>query len=150
LRCLLIIWWGFFFIILPFLLHFFLISANFTNCFLNSCYSVFFLINYIYFIGLFWLYFDFFYVLFLAESPKLSIFSHDICFDFWLNHEQNKKNFIFLKKILITRNLVNHLQCVMLKLWLSNSNVPQFTKNLRWLVRIILYYFMLYFKVYWT
>jgi len=30
---------------------------------------------------------DFFYVLFLAEPPKLSIFSHDICFDFRLNHE---------------------------------------------------------------
>jgi hypothetical protein len=34
----------------------------------------------------------FFYVLFLAEPPKLSIFSHDIGFDFRLNHEQNKKN----------------------------------------------------------
>ena len=41
----------------------------------------------------------FFYVLFLAEPPKLSIFSHDIYFDFKLNHEQNKKNwFFFLKK----------------------------------------------------
>jgi len=141
----------FFFIILPFLFHFFLRSANFTNCFLNSCYSAFLLINYIYFIGLFWLYFDFFYVLFLAESLKLSIFSHDICFDFRLNHEQNKKNlFFFSKKILITRSLVNQLQCVMLKLWLSNSNAPQFTKNLRWLVKIVLYYFLLYFKVYRT
>jgi len=29
---------------------------------------------------------------FLAKPPKLSIFSYDICFDFRLNHEQNKKN----------------------------------------------------------
>jgi hypothetical protein len=35
---------------------------------------------------------DFFYVLFLAEPPKLSIFSYDICFDFKLNDEQTKKN----------------------------------------------------------
>jgi len=26
------------------------------------------------------------------EPLKLSIFSYDICFDFRLNHEQNKKN----------------------------------------------------------
>jgi hypothetical protein len=41
---------------------------------------------------------DFFYVLFLAEPPKLSIFSHNICFDFRLNHEQNKKNWFFFEK----------------------------------------------------
>ena len=29
---------------------------------------------------------------------ELSIFSYDICFDFRLNHEQNKKNWFFLKK----------------------------------------------------
>jgi hypothetical protein len=41
----------------------------------------------------------FFYALFLAKPPKLSIFSHDICFDFRLNHNQNKKNlFFFFKK----------------------------------------------------
>ena len=34
----------------------------------------------------------FFFVLFLAEPPKLSIFSYDICFDFRLNNEQNKNN----------------------------------------------------------
>ena len=36
--------------------------------------------------------------MFLAELPKLSIFSHDICFDFRLNYEQNKKNLIFFSK----------------------------------------------------
>jgi hypothetical protein len=41
---------------------------------------------------------DFFNVLFLAEPPKLSIFSHDICFYFRLNHEQNQKNLIFFEK----------------------------------------------------
>jgi len=132
------------------LLYFFLRSANFTNCFLNSCYSAFF--NYLdiffwFVLIILW----FFYVLFLAESSKLSIFSHDICFDFRLNHEQNKKNLIFFsKKILRTRSLVNQLQSVMLKLWLSSFNAPQFTKNPRWLVRIVLYYFLLYFKVYRT
>ena len=40
----------------------------------------------------------FFNVLFLAKPSKLSIFSHDICFDFRLNHEQNKKNLIFFLK----------------------------------------------------
>jgi len=36
---------------------------------------------------------------FLVEPPKLSIFSHDICLEFRLNHEQNQKNLIlFLKK----------------------------------------------------
>jgi len=40
----------------------------------------------------------FFYVLFLAEPSQLLIFSHDICFDFKLNYEQNKKNWFFLKK----------------------------------------------------
>jgi len=45
---------------------------------------------------LFWLCLDFFYVLFLAEPPKLSIFSHDICFDLRLN-EQNKKNWFFFE-----------------------------------------------------
>jgi hypothetical protein len=39
-----------------------------------------------------------FYFIFLAEPPKLSIFSYDICFDFRLNHKQNKKNLFFLKK----------------------------------------------------
>jgi len=34
----------------------------------------------------------------LAEPPKLSIFSHDICFDFRLNHEQNKKIDCFFEK----------------------------------------------------
>jgi len=55
----------------------------------------------------------FFNVLFLAEPPKLSFFSHDICLEFRLNHEQNQKNLIlfFEKKetILITRILVNQL-----------------------------------------
>jgi len=41
---------------------------------------------------------DFFNVLFLAEPSKLSIFSHDICFDFRLNHEQNQNNLIFFEK----------------------------------------------------
>jgi hypothetical protein len=42
--------------------------------------------------------FGFFYVLFLAEPSKLSIFSYDICFDLRLNHEQNKKNWFFFEK----------------------------------------------------
>jgi len=47
----------------------------------------------------------FFLYFFLAEPPKLSIFSYDICFDFRLNHDQNKKNCFFKKKekILITQ-----------------------------------------------
>ena len=83
---------------------------------------IFFLINYIYFIGLFWLYFDFFYVLFLAEPFKLLIFSHNKCFHFRLNLKQNKKNLIFFfeKNILITSEptpmcnvkiIVDQLQC---------------------------------------
>jgi hypothetical protein len=38
------------------------------------------------------------YVLFLAEPPKLSKKIYNICFDFRLKHEQNKKNWFFLKK----------------------------------------------------
>jgi hypothetical protein len=53
----------------------------------------------------------FFYVLFLAEPLKLSIFSHDIYFDFRLNHEKIRRIDYFLqkkkRKILITHSLVN-------------------------------------------
>jgi hypothetical protein len=42
------------------------------------------------------------------------------------------------EKILITHSLVNQLQCVMLKLWLSSPSVLQFIKNLHWLVSSLL------------
>ena len=40
----------------------------------------------------------FFYVLLVVEPSKLQFFSHDICFDFRLNYEQNKKKLIFFSK----------------------------------------------------
>jgi hypothetical protein len=41
---------------------------------------------------------EFFYILFLTELPKLSIFSYDICFDFRLNHDQIRRIDFFSKK----------------------------------------------------
>jgi len=52
----------------------------------------------------------FFYVLFLAEPPKLSIFSHDIYFDLgWTMSKIRRIDFFFEKKNLITHSLVNQL-----------------------------------------
>ena len=44
---------------------------------------------------------------FLVEPPKLSVFSHDICLEFRLNHEQNQKNLIFF---FLKRKNINNSQ----------------------------------------
>jgi hypothetical protein len=68
----------------------------------------------------------FFYVLFLAEPSKLSIFSHDICFDFRLNLKQNKKNwFFFWKKEKNIYPLVDRLIRLILTLPVSTATTER-------------------------
>jgi hypothetical protein len=74
--CLLRIWWGFF-IILPFFLLFFPIDLLVLQFFLNSCYSecfFFFLIIWVYFMGLFWLCLNFFMFCFWQNHKNYQFF----------------------------------------------------------------------------
>jgi len=70
------------------------------------------------------------YVLFLAKPSKLSKKIYDICFDFRLKHEQNKKNW-FKKKNIDNSKLTKQAFSVMkiVKIRLRNQMEDDFLAN---------------------